>query len=138
MARQTCGALSIAGYTVANVPIDSASYIIARLFRNVIDRVVEHVIRRVVHHVVRGVAGRVVGSVISHLFLRGGARWLQDGLSYRPVLWRVAHQAQKRGAIPEALGHAGREEPPTWVAELVEDHHKSFFNRSFSFLQDKG
>lgn len=121
-----CNASSIAGYTVANVTIDSLFCIIARFIRNVIDCVVEHVVSRVVRHVVSGVTGCFVGSVTGWLLALVGAWRLQDGLSYRPVLRRsrIAHQTEERGAIPKALGHAGGEEPPTRMTELVEDQHE--------------
>ncbi len=118
--------LSITGYTVANVTIDSAAYIIARFIRRVIDRIIEHVICCFIGHVVHAVAGCVVASVVCWLFVCAEARWLQHRLSHRPVLWRsrVAHETEERGAVPNALGHAGGEEPPTWMAELIENQHE--------------
>lgn len=124
MARKNnSDALNGAGYTVSNVAIYSTSYVAVHFIRRVEGGVIEHVIRRVVRHVVCAVAGCVVGPLCGWLFWR---RWGRGLLHHGPVLWRAraAHQAEKWGAIPKALGHAGGEEPPTWVAELVEDQHE--------------
>lgn len=111
---------------MANVTIESNSNIIAHFIWNVMNCVIDRVVRSFIRQDVRAVAGCVTDSFVRRLFAQWGTGWLHDAFFNRPALRRsrVEHQTEKRGAIPKALGHAGGEQPPTRVTELVEDEHE--------------
>lgn len=111
---------------MANVAVDLILHVIACFIGRVIYCVVEHVVCGLIGHVLRDVAGAVVGSVVTLLSVLSGAPLLRGRLAHGPAPRRIgaARQAEQRGAVPQALRHAGREELPARVAELVEDQHE--------------